>query len=212
MAETAATLNILIQIGDDWSQSFEFRHGVQLSSAAVSATSLSVFPLPVALLAGATLLFDTDSNGNAIASPVTITLAANASIGATTITSTLPVSIAKLAMADGPAVDLTGDTFEMQVRDKNYETQLAVATVANNAPTTGIITASISRTITATLTRNCRFEDLPADYSSYSKFKTDAQKVIYARSYTWDLDHVDVFGVRTRKLQGRVFATPEATR
>lgn len=211
MAVEAAIYNLLIQVGDDWSESFQFNHGIQLRLPATNTTTLQVFGLPVALTNGSTLTFDRAGDGSYLATPITVTLAANASLGATTITTTSNVTIPTLAVATGPARDLTGSTFAMQIRDKDYSNLLATATVSNSSPTSGIINASIARTATKALGSNCRFEQLPRNIQSYRNFSSPAQQQVYAKSYTWDLDETQASGLIVRRFQGRVFATPEAT-
>jgi hypothetical protein len=210
---TAARYNIQIPAGTTYGPiTFVLRHKIVLSAPAlIGNTTLSVSPLPHGLETGNTLKFG----------DVTVTLTANASLGANTIqVESLLQDLVKGLSAKGNPVDLTGFSARAAIRAK-YEDASPLATFTCNIPapaTNGVVTILLPSNVTTTLPANIipnRADDI-VDLQD-ATFPTATESKLFnpgIAPYFWDLECFNTASppLVIRYLYGRVLVTAEATK
>jgi hypothetical protein len=208
--QSPATRHLIIPQGTSVIEPFQIVHSVRLTAAFVLSlpappSSISVYPLSIALPAGYLLVFRVGDK------TVELTTAQPADIGAKSISiapHTGTVGIPANSVAGTLPRDLTGMIWSGAVKADYRVPEKILQFTFDITPLSGLIIMRASYADTAQMRPNCTYEQLPPE--TRQQEKTAYDPAVWAKGYYWDAEYLKA-GEIFRVFQGRLFVPAEAT-
>jgi hypothetical protein len=106
-------------------------------------------------------------------------------------------------------IDLTGWTFTAQIRRKHQAAEvLGELQIVVLSAIAGTVELRLPHNITSGIKANVTRDELPDNIQNSALFGSG----VFEKGYVWDLEELPPNGPRVRRLEGRIFVTPEVTR
>jgi hypothetical protein len=207
-----STYNIVVPKGAVFLQTFGFRHGLRLFDDLLpgsGSSKIAIEPLPIDLPANYRLRFPIKPcRGCSAIDLVTATTTLAGSDSINILPYGQDMKVPRGAVAQTLPRDLSGQVWRAAARKEYVDASPLLQFGFEVDPSRGLVTMRASASLTAALTSNAIYSDLPEDLQSEGAFPPR----IWQRAYYWDAEYELPTGDVHRAFYGRAWVVPEATR